>query len=66
MLVFRFYGTTERQEIGMRSLDPESQYRVTNEKSGEAKEYSGKDLMAKGLPVELEANDARYFSYRAM
>jgi hypothetical protein len=66
VLVFRYYGTTDRLEIRMRSLDSGSTYRVTNEKSGEADEYSGKDLMAKGLPVELDANDARYFSYTAV
>ena len=66
VLVFRFYGTTEREEIRMRSLDPESQYRVTNEKSGEAEEFSGEDLMSRGLQVELEANDARFFSYTAV
>ena len=66
MLVFRYYGATDRQEIRMRSLDPEARFRVTNEKSGEAEECSGKDLMAQGLAVELEANDARYFSYAVL
>ena len=66
VLVFRYYGTTDLQGIRMRSLDPETRYRVTNEKSGEAEEYSGEDLMSRGLPVELEANDARYLSYAAV
>ena len=64
VFVFRWAGPTNQQKLILRSLDADGSYSFRNEKTGQRKDYSGKQLMTDGLPVALDYNSAKLYSYK--
>lgn len=64
VFVFRWAGPAQKKNLLLRSLNADSLYRFQNEKTGSSKDYSGKELMTSGLPIELDYNSAKLYSYR--
>jgi len=63
IFVFRYEGVTDRQNLRLRSLQPDAAYTLRDEKSGAEETYSGHDLLEPGLPVSLLPNSAKVYSY---
>lgn len=63
VLVFRQQGRTGHQQIRLRSLDPNSSYRFTDQTTGEHLVHKANVLLTNGLSVSLEANSAKMYFY---
>ncbi|MCS7015628.1 MAG: alpha-galactosidase [Gemmatales bacterium] len=65
-ILFVFAGSeADRRYIPLRGLEPAQQYRITRHLDGEAVTLSGNQLMQHGMPVELKAFSAGFWSIRA-
>lgn len=64
VFVFRWAGSTERQNLKLRALSPGKTYLFRDETSGHETRYSGETLIRRGLSVGLKSASAKLFTYK--